>query len=580
MSKLVETASLPATLPVKMAKYLIALRLSDMNKENNLGRKYYDLAKKYYEEITPEEMARGGISKFTYFNRVAPSYGWLETFRSDVKHNLRNRLIDNPDVPKDESNALYQGMLFFFRKENVEYNVKQIYVIANKISASFASDIMNAGGAVQIDEKKHRGGIEALYDALEEIVQKITGKKALKISADVLKKAKASKDKAYLVQQYNAKRREIMRQYDLDLSQYVNGKDKPPFVAEAYKHMESLGYDTHRILKPSGPKMPLRVGITAGVIEYYTDDGRKIDGGIPVDAEKVNFMSTYDPADGSGAYLSYTTPTAAGVTRKYTTAHKNKATKEKFDKADAVAENIDKVVLKWSRDLASKDLITAMSASVAMIIYRTGMRVGTSVKARSISGEKSYGALTLLCNQVGIKANRVEFKYAGKKQVQQHYTLVAEDKADRVLIENLAEFKLDKKPADLLFSYETLTGKWKRLQPSELNAYLKKTGYPAGIHKIRHVRGTNLAVGLLNKLTWRPSEKDRSLANRQRSAEDFIKQKILVPVAQLLGHRSKEGKDIWSTSISNYINPLPIIEWFKQHNLRVPKWVPAAPSRD
>lgn len=580
MSKLVEVASLPATLPVKMSKYLIALRLSEMNKENNLGRKYYDLAKKYYEDITPEEMTRGGLSKFTYFNRMAPSYGWLETFRSDVKHNLRARLIDNPNIPKDESNALYQGMLFFFRKDNAEANVKQVYIIANKISASFASEIMNAGGAIQIDEKKHRGKIEGLYDSLEDIVQKITGKKGLKIPADVLKKAKASNDKAYLVQQYNAKRREIMRQYDLDLSQYVSGKDKPPFIAEAYKHMEGLGYDTHRIIKPSGPKIPLRVGITAGVIEYYTDDGRKIDGGIPVDAEKVNFMSTYDPADGSGAYLSYTTPTAAGITRKYTTAHKNKATKEKFDKADAVAENIDKVVLKWAKDLASKDLIAAMCSSVAMIIYRTGMRVGTSVKARSISGEKSYGALTLLCSQVSIKGNRIEFKYAGKKQVQQHYVLTVEDKADKALRDNLAEFKLDKKGSDLLFSYETMSGKWKRLQPSELNAYLKKTGYPAGIHKIRHVRGTNLAVSLLNKLTWRPSEKDRSLANRQRSAEDFIKEKILAPVAQLLGHRSKDGKDIWSTSIQNYVNPLPIIEWFKQHNLRVPKWVPKNLSSD
>ena len=573
MSKLLEVASLPATLPTKLAKYLIALRLSEMNKQSELGRKYYDLAKKYYDEITPDEWARSGLGKFLYFKRVAPNYGWLETFRSDVRHNIKLRIIDNPNIPKEEATAAYQAMLFFFRKENAEANVKQIYLVANKISSSFAAEIMNAGGAIQVDEKQHRNKIEGLYDQLADIVQKITGKRGLKVSADVLRKTRTGNN-AYLASQYNAKRREIMRQYDLDLSRFVAGKDKPPFIYEVWKHMESLGYDTQRILKPSGPKMPLRVGITAGVIEYFTSDGRRIDGGIPADAVKVNFMSTYDPATGTGAYLSYTTPTAAGVTRKYTTEHKTKATKEKFDKADAVAQNIDRVVLKWNKDLASKDLVTSMCASVAMIVYRTGMRVGTSVKARSISGEKSYGAMTLLCNQVTLRANRAEFKYAGKKQVAQHYIINVENKADKVLIENLAEFKLDKKGTDLLFSYETMTGKWKRLQPAELNAYLKRTGYPAGIHKIRHVRGTNLAVALLNKEVWKPSAKDRSLANRQRSAEDFIKQKILKPVAQLLGHRSKEGKDIWSTSIQNYINPTPIIAWFTQHGLRVPKWVP------
>jgi hypothetical protein len=346
-------------------------------------------------------------------------------------------------------------------------------------------------------------------------------------------------------------------------------------VQEAYDAMAKLGFERQLLIKTDGKKVPLKVNVAAGKIVYLTEDGREIDGGIPPDAIEIKFMKTYDPGSGTGAYLSYTTENAAGVTRKYTTAHKQDAGKKKFDKADMVAENISRYVTKWSRDLSNRDDTIAMAATVCMLIYKTGMRVGSQVGSRSISGEKAYGALTLLNKQVVISGNKITLKYVAKKQVPQTNVILIKDKVDKILLRNIKEFKQGKGPDELIFATENLKGVMKRLLPQQLNTYLKTMGYTAGIHKIRHVRGTNLAIELLNSKPWRPTkEENKTLAKRQASAEAYIKGKILEPVADLLGHKSKDGKALWSTSISNYLNPKPFIKWFNDNGLRVPKWVP------
>ena len=64
---------------------------------------------------------------------------------------------------------------------------------------------------------------------------------------------------------------------------------------------------------------------------------------------------------------------------------------------------------------------------------------------------------------------------------------------------------------------------------------------------------------------------------RKKEAEDFMKDKVLTPVADALGHKSMKGGTVtplWKTSITSYVMPNIVREWFEKQQLDVPKWVP------
>lgn len=576
MTNKIETATMKPTVPVRLAKYLIAQKLSDLTKNNaKLHNAAIDLVKKTYSELSVADVIRVGFNK-TYFSELKP-YGTLYMNNAGMKKVAKTNIANNPNFTREEATVLSQALLFFGRFNLVYQQLDKVVPLANKISPKFGVQVSDIVDKVDLGKSTARNpsnSVDNLYASLKELVKEATGKVGVKITQDRINALKTGTQKqATLVSNYNAIKRKITASYDKDLASYIARQDKPPYVHEAYLHMEDLGYETHKLIA-TPKKIPLKVNIAAGKLIYMTEDGRTIDGGIPPDAVKITFMKTYDPATGKGAYLSYTTPNAAGITRKYTEEHKKVAGVEKFDKADLVAENITKYVTKWSRDLNSKDDTIAMAATVCMLIYKTGMRVGTKVNSRSISGDKAYGALTLLVKQVTLSPTKITLKYIAKKQVPQTNIIPVKDKYDKIILRNLKEFVTGKTGTDLVFSYENARGTVKRLTPQQLTTYLKSMGYTAGIHKIRHVRGTNLAIALLNSKPWRPSKEDKTLNKRQASAEEYIKAKILKPVADLLGHKSKDGKPQWQTSISNYLNPAPFVKWFKDNGLRLPKWLP------
>ena len=146
---------------------------------------------------------------------------------------------------------------------------------------------------------------------------------------------------------------------------------------------------------------------------------------------------------------------------------------------------------------------------------------------------------------------------------------------------NLSTLLKGKKGDDLVFSIEGKNDKLKILTYDSFRKYLEISGYPAGIHKIRRVRGTNLMLDLLKQHKFKPSSKSNKLLRRkQKEAEEFIINKILIPIAKLLGHKSGTGKDLWTTTAKSYIDPVPLIKWFEHHELRMPKWLPKAAGAD
>jgi len=478
----VETATMPLTFPIKIAKYLLALRVSDDLKDTDSYNAAVALVKETYADVDVAELRRIAVQTSGFY-KVLP-YSVVRGYSADLKSSVKYHIRNNPKYTKEEGDLLHQAILVFEKPELYSIIYDRILSIANKISPKFGSSL--AAVASKQQESKGSAGeydVEAMYETLRDIVKTITGKAGLKVTQEQLNKFKlGSAKQATVAASYTAIRLRINKRYDADLNRYIGNKDAPPYVHEVYAHMSKLGYETHRVITATS-KLPLKVSIAAGKLIYLTDDGRVIDGGIPADAIKITFMKTYDRATGTGAYLNYTTPSANGVTRKYTSEHNTKAGEKKFDTADLISENITKYVTKWNRDLTSRDDTTAMAATACMMIYKTGMRVGSKLESRSVSGKVSYGALSLLASQVTLSGSKITLKYTAKKQVAQTHIIEIKDKYDKLLYKNIKEFKTGKGPKDLLFSYESHTGTIKRLNPTQLTAYLKSMGYSAGIHK-------------------------------------------------------------------------------------------------
>jgi DNA topoisomerase IB len=246
-------------------------------------------------------------------------------------------------------------------------------------------------------------------------------------------------------------------------------------------------------------------------------------------------------------------------------------------------KGFDKYVARWVKDLTNKDdnPTTRMMGSICYMIYLTGMRIGTRIKtAASVKGIMTYGAMSLRYEHIRLNAQSITIQYPGKKNVPQKHIITVNTPQTKQLYKNLQEFMKGKSKGDIIFSYMYKTGTEKTMNTGVLSVYLKSVGFPAGIHKVRHARGTQFVIDALAKNTWKPSLKANTTLKKQKEAEDWFKKKILEPVAGFLGHKSGGDKLLWKTSVQNYCNPQPIKDWFEAQQLRIPKWVPLKEEKE
>jgi DNA topoisomerase IB len=580
-----ETANLPSSTTTKLACFLVATGLALIAKGAGVNR-----AAQFIQQMT------GIQDKGVLANRygIKPNYindnpKITSGFVPNIKTAIATKLANDVSVSTDELKFVKFAVLFASDPQKNPNYIDRARKFASTVSAAFLRNfekvvdgINEAGGKVQSNKRN----IADIYDDLDDTMEAILGRRLkageTSVPVDTLKAAKLKSDRLEgLVKQYKSLKRQISLSYDVDFASYMSGKSDLVPVNEAYKHMKSLGYRDHKILMTEKP-VPLKVGLQNGKLKYYTDKGLPLNMGIPSNAIDLTFSRKYDETTGTGAYMSYTSPSAAGVTRVYTEAHANNATVSKFNAADKVDASIDKVEKKWKTDLNSSNMITQMAATACMLIYLAGMRVGSrQTTAASATGEKTFGAISLRPRHVSITANAITLKYPGKKGVEQKHVIKVNDVATKRVAKNLQSYIAGKKGDTLVFSYVDSKKKEQVLTYSKLTNYLSASGYPAGIHKIRHVRGTNMVIDLLNSTKWQPSAKAMtSLSKRQTEADEYIINKIITPVTQLLGHKSGTGKDLWRTTVKSYINPKPIIDWYKAHDLRTPAWLPTTATKD
>jgi DNA topoisomerase IB len=575
-----EVANLPPSHITVYSSFLITVGLQWLAKTDSGKKISKSFSKQLEAKLNKRVLREMGMKGPMFTTPDNPKTMQLKSL--DIKRIIRKEISNDPMVSRDELKYLRFAVNFMENPHKEQY-LEKARTFASQVSPSFMRNfdkVVSKIGNDEVEKKvvSSQESVLNLYSSLEQLYTKLTGKKPgknLSIPVEELKALKAkSKSSELDVKAYRAAKRRISKAYDLDFASFMSTHNEPVPVATAYKHMADLGYRDQKLVDVP-EKAPLRVGVDLGKIKYFTEDGKALSGGIPPNAT-IQFNRKYDPKTGKGAYIAYKTPNAAGVTRMYTVDHITESTEKKFSTAQKINTKIDKTVRRWTKDLSNSSPVVRMASTVAMLIYLTGARVGARQNsAAAISGEKTFGIISLRPAHVIIKSNAIRLKYKGKKGGLQNHIIPVKDIPSKKILKNLKEFKEGKKGDDLIFSLKDKKGKTTVLTYSGLNKYLKSTGYVGGAHKMRHVRGTNLLIEGLNSKKWSPSNKANNLSKKQKEADTYIINEVIVPVTKLLGHKSGDGKDLWRTTIKSYINPEPLHKWYSDQGLRKPSWLPA-----
>lgn len=121
--------------------------------------------------------------------------------------------------------------------------------------------------------------------------------------------------------------------------------------------------------------------------------------------------------------------------------------KEKFLKADTLAENLDRVRQAIREGMRDKNAKKRKIATVAYLIDRMAMRVGDE---KDEDEADTVGASTLRVEHVKFFDDHIEFDFLGKDSVRWEKDLAIEEDT-RVLARNLQEFSRKKRPEEQIF---------------------------------------------------------------------------------------------------------------------------------
>ena len=580
----VEVASLPPTQYTKLGAYLLAVGLAVLA-GNGEGQKSAERNAQIMRDLlNPKFIKKQGIpDNFFKFDHAG-----VKTLSKYIKDAVK-LMVEDPDVSSEEATLLKFSFNFMENPSKTPNYLEKARKHAATISAAYYRNFEKVVSRIQGSTSGNKKNIVDLQRELSELVGEITGKKPKldvlsvpnKIIVEMRRSGGDGLDKA---RKYATMRRDLGASYDKDLINFISSKNPSVVkIQDAYEHMTKLGYKIHKL--PDVPKkIPLKVGMYLGKAKFYTGDDRPLAQNIPSTAKDFKLSARYDPKTGEGGYLTYTSDIAAGITRVYTESHLNKSSEKISSATQAVTNKIGSVLTRWKKDLTSIDPIKKMGATASVMIYMTAMRVGArQTSAASQSGEATYGAISLRPTHISLRKNSIFLKYKGKAASktgleQQHLIKVnPSDGLTKRVYQNLEKLMEGKKKTDLVFS---VPSKVKGKKPIVLTyaayiQYLKESGYPAGPHKMRRVRGTNLMIDLLKKEKFNLSVKAAgNLSRSQKEGEQFVIEKILTPIAILLGHKSGTGATLWRTTVKSYVEPQPLIDFFKAQGLRLPKWLP------
>lgn len=237
-----------------------------------------------------------------------------------------------------------------------------------------------------------------------------------------------------------------------------------------------------------------------------------------------------------------------------------------FNKVRDFAESVEQHRKSWLKDLKSLDEKTQTMAAMVETIYEVQARIGGD--STNKDNEERFGMSTLQLKHIKIDREGVHFDYPGKKGTRQTHLLKSNTTVGKQVIAIIKDRIKNKRPEDFVFTY-----RGHRLQAQAINAYLKSIGIKVTIHKFRHLKGTKMALDILDSSPFKKSDHPS-----QASVERWVKEEFK-SIGEALHHRAGVGdkeKVVSSTAINAYVDPNVLKGFFTDLGLRVPKWVPKA----
>lgn len=500
---------------------------------------------------------------------------YLRTWYRDV-------IKEDVEISVEEKDLFRRAMAFITAgKDSTPSSLKSNERVAWQVS-TYLGQLYNDIVRLKKDETDVVDKITTLTESAKRLTKQLTGSSTLKVDAKVSERAKLDPRVAIDLTAYRGVVKKLKDHFDAIVKRDASSGPIP--VSTLEKTLTNMGFEM--MFFPT-EKTGFRgmIGIVAGKVTLFTSFGKQLAMNIPPDA-KVVMNKKYNPELDDTYYLQYTAPNAVTTTSIYTAEYKGRANETKFEDVEANTQHVSKWVKAWKRDIASKDPMKRVPATVAYLLYMTGARVGSSTESLSKLGkERTYGISTLRVEHVKVTSASIILDYNGKKGVQQRHVLkISDDPGYKLCAKTLLELKEGKKKDALLFEFPrpaSRAGTLQAVNPSFFKSYLKSIGFVGKVHALRHIRGTALVRELLATEKFNPTGKN--LAARQKAADDYIKNKILTKAGELLGHKStSKGVAVtaWRTSIQSYVNPRVVADWYTANKLVVPKWVPKTLEKD
>lgn len=518
------------------------------------------------------------LLKSTKVEYLRDHLGKLREYNRDARQDV--------SAPKPERDLL--TLAIRAGKQDVsESTIKSLEKVAWIINADLGSKVLelmhpgskDTGKGDNIGVSRDGKAITDVYTSIKALVKQMGGT-GLTLSASLATVARKSVKLQPVYKEYNRVRRSAKEAFDISLRSFITANQgKPVDVSVAEKAMVKRGFEL-LFMPTASMGFDGKIGIHNGAIALYTKGGTFIAGNIPP-GSKVRMNPKYNEEEDNTYIMTVTAPEAVTKgNRIYSGKHKNVSVETKFKKAESLSKIIPRLLQTWYRDSKDKEPKRRMHSTAALILYLTGARVGSNAKGMSSKkGVAGFGILNLRASHVKVTSVNILIQYPGKKGMPQKHIIPLKDSVRKQLGRNVKDLIDGKHKDDMLFTLPSITGKAEvGINFASFSTYLKSNGFTQGAHKMRHVRGSELTEKLLEKYAFKMSKTATTLAKRQAEADKYMKETILSKVADLLGHKSALAtggfKAAWRTSITSYVNPQLVLDWYAERKLDTPNWVP------
>lgn len=214
-----------------------------------------------------------------------------------------------------------------------------------------------------------------------------------------------------------------------------------------------------------------------------------------------------------------------------------------------------------------------MFAHLAEAFYWTAARAGT--RDGNTGGTRTYGLSSILGQHVRVvSANKIIIQYTAKAGQMQKHVLdlsLAQTPDDKRALKHLLDFLAKRKDAakngGLIFYAKSASasrkGEGSRININEFNIWMKKTlrDDRFTVHKIRALRGTQIAVPALNDALATYAKRSKKEGASDKVATSVFTEALL-PVGKQLGHFFREEPTAMTAISKGYIVTKVMTDWF------------------